>query len=176
MLKTEMDKKANEKAPEGEPNEEQDFIDIFTVYGRKLVENEAPKLQGNASIDVLGKALFAIVNKVETEGAQKGVNFPMWVLIRGTTDILTFLVETTGVEVTPESVKAIIGIAVGKYIQNGIDTGKFTKEEAGQAAQELQQQMSKGAKPQEEQVPTTEQPPMAQPTPQMGGQSNGQIR
>ena len=173
MLKTEMDKKVNEKAPE---SEEQDFLDIFIIQGMKIVKQIAPKLQGNASIDVLGNALFTIVNKVETEGAQKGVNFPMWVLIRGTTDILTFLVETTGVEVTPESVKAIIGIAVGKYIQNGIDTGKFTKEEAGQAAQELQQQMSKGAKPQEEQVPTTEQPPMAQPTPQMGGQSNGQIR
>ena len=171
MLKTEMDKKVNEKAPE---SEEQDFLDIFIIQGMKIVKQIAPKLQGNASIDVLGNALFTIVNKVETEGAQKGVNFPMWVLIRGTTDILTFLVETTGVEVTPESVKAIIGIAVGKYIQNGIDTGKFTKEEAGQAAQELQQQMSKGAKPQEEQVPTTEQPPMAQPTPQMGGQSNGQ--
>jgi len=173
MLKTEMDKKATEKAPE---SEEQDFLDIFIIQGMKIVKQIAPKLQGNASIDVLGNVLFTIVNKVETEGAQKGVNFPMWVLIRGTTDILTFLVETTGVEVTPESVKAIIGIAVGKYIQNGIDTGKFTKEEAGQAAQELQQQMSKGAKPQEEQVPTTEQPPMAQPTPQMGGQSNGQIR
>ena len=171
MLKTEMDKKVNEKAPE---SEEQDFLDIFIIQGMKIVKQIAPKLQGNASIDVLGNVLFTIVNKVETEGAQKGVNFPMWVLIRGTTDILTFLVETTGVEVTPESVKAIIGIAVGKYIQNGIDTGKFTKEEAGQAAQELQQQMSKGAKPQEEQVPTTEQPPMAQPTPQMGGQSNGQ--
>lgn len=176
MLKTEMDKKplANEKSPEGETNEEQDYLDIFVAQCMKIVKQIAPKLQGKASIDVLGNALFTVVNKVETEGAQKGVNFPLWVIIRGTQDILIFLLDSAQVEVTEESVKAIIGIAVGKYMQNAIDTGKITKEQAGQIAQEMQQQVGKGS-PQEGQqapvVPTGQSPvapqPVAPPNPQM---------
>lgn len=152
MLKTEMNKTPdpvetkypdtqgkNKLDNKNQPSPEQDVLDIFVAQGMKLVMQIAPTLNGKASVDALGNALYNIVNKVETEGMKNGVAFPQWVLIRGTKDILIFLLNSVRVEVTEISVKAIIGIAVGKYMENALNTGKMTKEQAVEIAKQLSQ-------------------------------------
>jgi hypothetical protein len=185
MLKTEMNKKPdpaetknsdkNQAGDKNQPGPEQDLLDIFVAQGMKIVMKIAPTLKDKGSVDALGNALFNIVNKIETEGTSNGVNFPQWVLIRGARDILIYLIDTVQIKVTEDQVKAIVGIAVGKYLKNALDTGKMTKEQAVELAKQLSQ------KPIQEmaQGPRTEKPAIPPNNPQMpmqsgaGGMING---
>lgn len=184
MLKTEMNKKPdpveaknpdkNQSGNKNQPSPEQDLLDIFVAQGMKIVMKIAPTIKGTGSIDALGNALFNIVNKIETEGARNGVNFPQWVLIRGTKDILIYLIDTVQVKVTEDQVKSIIGIAVGRYLKNALDTGKMTKEQAMELSRQMQQQADpkQMAQPNPQQVQT---PALnAAPNPQMPLQAGGQ--
>lgn len=165
MIKTEMKKNPDEKTKGKKPSPDQDLLDIFVAQGMKMVSQMAPQLKGKASIDVLGNALFEVVNKIETEGAKNGIEFPQWILLRGTEDILRFLLEVAQVQVDEKSVKGIIGIAVGRWLKNAIQTGKMTKEQAVELGRQLQEQ-SKGQQAGSQRPQSTPAPPQ-QVAPQM---------
>lgn len=126
-------------------SENQELYDIFVAQGIKLAQATAKRIQGNASIDTLGSALFDIVNKVESEGEKNGVKFGLDVLIHGSNEVLGHLLEMCKVDVQEEQIKAIVGTAVGKYLDNAIKTGKMTSEQVVQLAQQAKQSEPEGA-------------------------------
>jgi hypothetical protein len=156
---------------------DQDGYDIFVAQGIKLASAASQKLKGNASIDILGNTLFEIVTKIEAEGEKNGVAFDQAVLLHGSNEILAHLIEMSGVDISEEQVKAVVGIAVGKYLNNAVKTGKMTTEEVQQLAQQAQQAQQGGGAPQPGAAPqpaATPQPGASAglAAPQSGGMPN----
>jgi hypothetical protein len=139
--------KPPEKQPQGKPSPAQDNYDIFVAQGIKLASQAADRLKGKASIDVLGNTLYEIVNKIDDEGRKHGITFDISILLHGSNEILGQLIDMSGVQINEEQIKAVIGTAVGKYLQNAIKTGKMTQEQIIQLAQQAQQSMPQGQQP-----------------------------
>jgi hypothetical protein len=133
--------KMTEQKGSDKVNPDQDAYDIFVAQGIKLASAVSEKLQGSASIDVLGNALFEIVNKIETEGEKNGVKFDLSVLLHGSNEILGHLIDMSQVEISEEQVKAVVGIAVGKYLNNAVKTGKMTPDQVVQLSEAAKQNM-----------------------------------
>jgi hypothetical protein len=123
--------------PQGE-NSQEDY-DIFVSQGIKLAAIASDKIKGKASIDTLGNVLADIVSKVEDQGAKHGIKFGLPILINGTTEILTQLLSMTGVDVKEEHVKAITAIAVGRYMDQAVKSGKISQSDLQQLAQQQEQ-------------------------------------
>ena len=145
----------NEKPVQGNEadSEQKDLYDIFVAQGIKLASVASDKLQGNSSVDLIGNTLFEIVTKIEAEGEKNGINFGIPVLLHGSSEILSHLIEMSKVDINEEQIKAVVGLAVGKYLTNAMKTGKMSKEQITQMSQEAQQsqqgqQPSPGAPPQ----------------------------
>lgn len=139
------------KEPEGkQQNPNQDLYDIFVAQGIKLAGPLSEKMKGKASIDTLGNALFEIVKRVENEGVKNGVKFPIEVLLHGSNEILAHLIQWSGVQIDEQQTKAVIGMAVGKYLQDAVKSGKMTAQqvqELGQQAQQSAQSNPQGQQP-----------------------------
>lgn len=125
--------------PANEPNQNQDLYDIFVSQGIKMAGPISEKMAGKASIDTIGNALFEIVKRIENDGMKHGVKFPIEVVLHGSNEILSHLIQWTGVQVDEQKTKAIIGMAVGKYLQDAIKTGKMTQEQVQQLGSQAQQ-------------------------------------
>jgi len=147
----------NSQKPQGEGNPEQDYYDIFVAQGIKVVSQVAKKMQGKSSIDVLGNTLFEIVKKIETGGVENGIRFPLSVLLHGSNEILGHLIGASAVKINEDQIKAVVGTAVGKYIQDAIKTGKMTPEQVSQLAQQAQQNQPK-QQPQQQPANTPARP------------------
>lgn len=130
-----------QEQPQEQDNEQQDLYNIFVAQGIKIASEIAPRLEGKASIDTLGNALADIINKIETEGARHGIKFPLEVLLHGSNEILGYMIDVSGVQANEQQIKGMIGVAVGNYVQNALKTGKMSKEQLI----ELAQQASAGA-------------------------------
>ena len=137
-----MPKQPNKPAQNQSP--EQTDYDIFVSQGIMLAGPAADKLQGKTSVDLLGNTLFDIVKKVESEGTKNGVSFSLPVILSGSNEILNQLVAMTGVQLNDEQIKATIGTAVGRYVQDAMQTGKWTPQQAQQIAQEAQAAVPQG--------------------------------
>lgn len=120
------------------PNPEQVNYDIFVSQGIKAASNVGPKMKDKASIDGLGNVLFDIVNKIQTEGSKNGIEFSLGVILHGSNEILAQLIAFSGVEIDEKGKAAAIGIAVGRWIEDQIQSGKMTMEQAQQLAQQAQ--------------------------------------
>lgn len=134
MQQPNQDTQANEQS-----NPNQDDYDIFVAQGIKLVRQAAESIKGDASIETLGSTLFEIVNKVETEGAKNGITFGIDVVLHGSNEILGHLIELSQVKINEEQIKAVIGSAVGKWVDNAVKTGKMTPEQLQEMVQQGQQ-------------------------------------
>jgi hypothetical protein len=119
-------------------NEGQNLYDIFVAQGVKMVHGLEGKLKGNASIYDLGNALFYIVRAIETEGAENGIRFPLSVLLHGSNEILGHLIDVSQVKITEGQLKAVVGVAVGRYVENVAPAGRMTRGQIGQFAQHAQ--------------------------------------
>jgi len=150
-------------------SEQKDLYDIFVAQGIKLASVASEKLQGNSSVDLLGNTLFEIVTKIEGEGEKNGIKFGIPVLLHGSSEILSHLIEMSKVEINEEQVKAVVGLAVGKYLTSAMKTGKMSKEQITQMSQEAQQSMPQGA----EQPPQQGAPPEQAAPPQGGAPPRG---
>lgn len=136
---------------------DQDGYDIFVAQGFKIISKIAKTLEGKASIDQLGNTLFEIVDRIESEGQKSGVDFGLDVILHGSNEILGRMIEVAGVEINEDQIKAVVGIAVGRYVQNAVKTGKMTVEQLQALSQQAQQSM-----------PQAGQTPGAQPSGQPG--------
>jgi hypothetical protein len=117
---------------------DQEGYDIFVSQGIKMASQMAPQLK-DAQDDPAGtvsEAMFNIVNRIETEGAKNGVKFDLGVMLHGSNEIMGYLTKAMGVELTDDQVKQAVGGLVGKYLKNAVDTGKMTKEQVVQLADE----------------------------------------
>jgi len=139
---------------------DQSGYDIFVAQGFKILAGMGAKLKGKASVEQLGNTLFEIVKKIEAEGAKNGVDFGIEVVLHGSNEILSKMIEVAQVDIQEEQIKAVIGVAVGRYIDNAIKTGKMTPEEVQGLAQQAQQS-APGQGPQPGQEPA-QPPPQAQ--------------
>lgn len=130
-------------APQGQQPQqgdgEQDSYDIFVAQGIKLAAKVAPQMRGNASVESLGQALFTIIEKLEREGIENNVPFSTKVLFHGSSEILTHLLDLSKVDIDEEGVKAVVGIAMGMYIDRGLKSGAMTPESLQQMAQQGQE-------------------------------------
>lgn len=116
--------------PMQQPNENQDLYDIFVSQGIKLASTAGQEIQGKASVEVLGSALFEIVNTIETEGSKHGVKFGLDVILHGSNEILGHLINVSKVDISEDQIKSVVGLAVGKWLENAVKTGKMTVEQA----------------------------------------------
>lgn len=121
-----------------EANPEQDNYDIFVSQGIMLAGPAADEMQDKASVDVIGNTLFDIVSKVENEGKKNGVEFSLAIVLNGANEILNHLIEMSGVQINEEQIKAVIGTAVGRYVQDKMKTGAWTPQQAQEMAQQAQ--------------------------------------
>ena len=124
-----------------EANPEQTNYDIFVSQGIMLAGPAADKLQGQASVDLLGNSLFEIVKKVESEGMKNGIEFSLPVILNGSNEVLNHLINMTGTQLNDDQIKTVIGTAVGRYVQDKMQTGAWTPQQAQQIAQQAQQGM-----------------------------------
>jgi len=155
------------KKEQSKANPTQDRYNIFVSQGILIASKLAKSIAGKASIDTLGNALFSIVTKVEDEGLKHGVKFDLGLLMKGSQEILAYLIDKSGVDVQQmgeEGIKSIVGIAVGKYLQSAIKSGKMTQEQVIQLAQQAQAQAPEEAPPEDEGLMT---PPAQAPPDQM---------
>jgi hypothetical protein len=130
---------SNEAPVKPNANPDQDLYDIFVSQGIRLAGAAAEKLKGKTSIDLLGNALFEIVNRIETEGEKNGIGFNIAVILHGSNEILGHLIRFSKVQINEEQIKAVIGIATGKYLENAVKTGKMSQEQVQQLARTAQQ-------------------------------------
>jgi hypothetical protein len=118
----------NEQQPQqGNPN--QDLYDIFVSQGIKIASEVGQSMRGKASVELLGNTLFDIVNRIEAEGQKHGIVFDLDVLLHGSNEILGHLLKVAQVDITEDQIKAVIGIAVGQWVINAVQTGKMTPEQ-----------------------------------------------
>lgn len=127
-----------ESNPQGE-NQNQDLYDIFVSQGIKLASAAGQQMQGKASVDLLGNALFEIVKKIEATGEKHGIRFELDVILHGSNEILGHLINVSKVNINEDQIKAVVGIAVGQWLKNAIQTGKMTMEQAQAMVQQGQQ-------------------------------------
>jgi hypothetical protein len=133
------------------PAEEQfdnDGRDIMASQGIILAHKKVGKrMRGRANIELLGRSLSEIVKQVESGGAKHGVRFGLSEIMSAAPEILSHIIKASGAQVTDEQQKAAIGLATGMYLEDAIKSGKMTKEQLGQLAQQLSQ--SGGQAPQQ---------------------------
>jgi len=135
--------KPKPQQPKEKSNPTQDRYNIFVSQGILMASKIAPTIAGKASVDTLGNALFGIVTKVEDGGLKHGVKFDLNLMMKGSQEILAFLIDRTGVDVEQmgeEGIKSVVGIAVGKYLQSAIKSGKMTEQQVIELAQQAQAQ------------------------------------
>lgn len=124
------------------PNDsQQDLYDIFVSQGIKLASSIGKEMQGKASIELLGNALFEIVKRIESEGQKNGIQFGLDIILHGSNEILGHLINVSKVDITEDQIKAVIGMAAGQWLRNAISTGKMTIDQARNMVQQGQQSM-----------------------------------
>lgn len=146
--------------------EQQELYDIFVSQGIKLAGPAADALKGNASPEAIGGAMFQIVVRLEAEGKKNGLNFDLAVMLHGAIEILGALLKFAGVSLPEEDQKATIGYLVGMYLNDAMKTGKMSKEQVVQLAQQAEQSQAGQAIPAGE-APAGRLPAMS------GGAGNG---
>lgn len=158
-MKKEPQKKPQEKENKG--SRQQYLYDIFVSQAIKLCGPAAEQLKQAQGADpsvAMGDAIFTIVNKVETEGSKFGFKFDYTILANGLNEILQVLLQLSGLQLDETQIKTAIGHAVGRWMENGVQTGKLTE-------QEMQNLMGEAQRTQaqiEGQQPAA-QPPQQQP-------------
>lgn len=147
----------------------------FIANGMKIVYNEAIS---KGIIDRIKKtqdpiagvsdATLNIVDKIERAAAQSGPKVNPGVVAHGAYRIMEEileLAESTGIpKMTDEEKYQTYSMVVSKYIDDALKTGKMTKEEVMQYAEELKQ-TKEGQKVSQEMGSPMGQPPL------MGGQN-----
>lgn len=155
--------------------EQQELYDIFVSQGTMLAAAASDKLKGQGPetpgiVGTVGDAMVDIVNKVEDEGGRRGIQFDAVSMVHGSSEILTNFLNMSGIKLNEDQMKQVIGHMVGRYFQEGIKSGKITKDQLIQTGQQLQQKIQ-GQKPMQDKQPA------AVETPQQGilqkGQTNG---
>ena len=130
------------QGPGGQPPIDQDGYDIFVAQGIRLASQI--DMQGKASVDLLGRTLFDVVSRVEAEGTKNGIKFDLAIVLHGSNEILGYMLQKAKVQIDEEQTKAVIGVAVGLWIQDALKSGKMTPEQlkslADQGQQTMQQQ------------------------------------
>lgn len=122
-----------------QPPIDQDGYDIFVSQGIRLASQI--DLQGKASVDLLGRTLFDVVSRVEAEGAKNGLKFDLAIVLHGSNEILGYMLQKAKVQIDEEQTKAVIGVAVGLWVQDAVKSGKMTPEQLKELADQGQQTM-----------------------------------
>lgn len=159
------EEKATDKAPDDD-NEIQDLYDIYTAQGIKLASSIIGDLDGSNDPRVIADAILNIMNRVESDGEKKGIRFPLEVVAASGKDILIAVLRMAKIQPEESLINQVVGLIVGRYIDERVKSGKMSKEDLANMAQGNQGQ----------QRPMGPQPPQQQQPPQMmqqGGMPNG---
>lgn len=135
------DKKPDEqnmisRDPQQVTEEEQDLYNIFVSQGVKAVYNLADKIEGKGSIKLIGDTLFQIVDKIETEGAKVGIQFSIPVILNGAGEIFQHLLSVSRAQPSDKQLRAIMGDAIGRWIEKAYRTGKVPPDELAKMGQD----------------------------------------
>jgi hypothetical protein len=133
-----------EQSPEQEGQFDTDGRDILVAQGTILAYKAAKSIQGKASVEVIGRGLFEIIKKVETDGKKHGVSFGLPVVASAAPEILAHIIKASGTDVNEEQQKAAIGVATGLYLQDAIKSGKMTQEDLTKLVQQYQGESNQG--------------------------------
>jgi hypothetical protein len=125
--------------------DQQELYNIFVGFGTKLAAGASDKLKGQTAqspgiVGTIGDAVVDIINKVEDEGAASGVRFDDAIKLHGTQNILANLLSMAKIELNKDQIKQAVGHIVGRYIDEGLKSGKLTKDQVASYGQQLEQQ------------------------------------
>lgn len=161
-----------------EVQDQEKFQDLYTIFvsqGVKLAKAMLKKIQPTP--ESIAQAILAIVTRLEQAGEKNGLAFDLPVIFNGSKEILIYIISQLGMEPDENFVKQTVGLMVGKYLNNAITSGKMTKEEAMQLAEEAK---SMGTQQEQPQAQPGATPPQQAAQPQrgmiaskMGGALNG---
>ena len=171
---------------------DQEAVDIFVANGMKMIHN--PKVSDTLisrivdaenPVQAVADATLSIVSRLEESSKAAGRPLALPTIAYGANILMGEIMssaEAAGMEKMDEATRyQTFSLAVGKYLDDAIKTGKMTKEELirlGKEAegtpigQKMLEAARKGTLPAGE---TTAQPGMATPPGLMGGPNNGRI-
>jgi hypothetical protein len=137
---------------QGKPNlseEQQELYDIFVSQGTMLAAKAADQLKGQDQntpgiVGTVGDAMSDIINKVEDDGAKHGIQFDEVSMVHGSAEIMTNLLNMSGIKLTDEQKKQVAGHAIGRYFNEAMQSGKMPKERLMQYGQQIQQMNQEG--------------------------------
>jgi len=150
--------------------------DAYVAQFNQAVALATDIIHDKRTIDVMAKQVakglpgivevtLAVVGKVEGMAAKGGKELNAAILLGVAGVVIQQLTELAvtsgGQQMNDEQKQAILETVVRQYTEKGIQSGKFTKEQAAQTAQALQQgQQGQGAAPPQ---PGQQPPPQPQP-------------
>jgi tRNA-binding EMAP/Myf-like protein len=123
-LKPEKDTSAN-------PNS--DIQDLYTIFTSQCI-NLLAGVEKNLASDpkALADVILGIITKVESESESKGIQYPLEVILKGGSDLITVVFESKNVQADQDLINQTCGLVVGKYLDMNIKTGKITPEQIQQ--------------------------------------------
>jgi predicted transcriptional regulator len=130
--------------------EEQQTLDIFVANGIKLIHDEKvtdtllARIEGSQDkIEGVAFALLDLLGRVEGSAIASKIKLTSIVIVHGMNYLLAELInlaEKAGVipSLNEEQRKQAFAIAVSKYIDNAVKSGKITPEQLQQMSQQFQ--------------------------------------
>ncbi len=135
---------------------EQNLYTVFVSQGiKQLAQQDYQNLPKNTQD--IASALFVIVDRVVTSGEKNGVVFSFPVILHGANEILNTLLSIAGIELSNKETAEVAGLAVGKYLQNAVDTGRMTEKEVVELGKQAKQQYQQAAKTAQVKQPAQQQ-------------------
>lgn len=161
------------------PGFDQKELDIFIANGMKLIHTEkisdriiSMVVDAKNPVQALANATLNIVGRLEQSSAAAGKKLSLTTLAYGANVLMGEIIssaEAAGMKKMDEKTRYYaFSLAVGKYLDDAIKTGKMTKEELMQLSQEAEaspagQKIQQAAMKMGQPVPPEAQPPEAVP-------------
>ena len=136
--------------PKGQEDDYTIFVSqaILLMTGAKNGKSLVDSLKGTKDLQQIANVMIGIINRVEDQGRQKGINFSKEVLFHGSQEILIALLTKANIELTQEEANQVVAMMIGGYMKQAISAGKLTKEQAGQWAEQAKQYAGQQSQPQ----------------------------
>jgi len=153
---------------------------ISIIHDKKVSDSLIKQLRiSKEPVDSIAQILLGVIRRIENSAESNGIKIDTSVKVSGANQLLGEIInlaETVGMPpLTDEQKYQAFSLAISLYINEAIKSGKMTKEQLMQMAEEakqtpegqkITQQMQQGGQPQQAVPPQATRPPMPQPSAQ----------
>ena len=135
---------------EGVDPQTQETFDAFVANGMKIIHNDKASdgilktiADADDPVKAIADATLNVVERLEQSGGESGMNFDPSVLMQGANVLMGEIImsaEMVGLKPLSDEEKYMAySLAVSKYIDGAVKSGKMTQEQLGQMSQQAQQ-------------------------------------